>query len=408
MILAAIVVAWLTLAVCGVGFAFRREIASAWNEPILRFPVLIVESDDWGYGPALQADRLAEIVEVLAARRDVSGRPAVMTIALILSGPDVARNMSEGISPGHNLYLDNTAFDELRAVLQRGVRHGVFALQLHGMSHYWEPALHARASSDEHVRAWLVESPLPLSELLPAPLQSRWTDASQLPSKAIDGAAMRAAIAREVAEFRRVFGVVPAVVVPPTFVWNVQAEAYWAEAGVSTLVTPGRRYVARDHTGSPISDDERFANGALLGGGMICIVRNDYFEPSFGHRADRGLAALEAKSRLGRPTLLETHRSNFVGQLSVARESCAALDELLRQALERYPNLRFMATAELAAAYKARDERLIDTAVFRRIDTALRRLGEYSRLRKIAWATGLIAPAFVVRLAAGLARAVNR
>ena len=43
----------------------RREIIANWHEPVLRRPVLIIESDDWGPGPASQAGVLADISRLL-------------------------------------------------------------------------------------------------------------------------------------------------------------------------------------------------------------------------------------------------------------------------------------------------------------------------------------------------------
>ena len=48
----------------------RREIIANWHEPVLRRPVLIIESDDWGAGPASQAAVLGEIARLLACFSD--------------------------------------------------------------------------------------------------------------------------------------------------------------------------------------------------------------------------------------------------------------------------------------------------------------------------------------------------
>src|SRR4029078_6674252 len=88
--------------------------------------------------------------------------------------------------------------------------------------------------------------PSPPTEALPAPLQSRWIDASQLPSAPLDAAVIKAAAREEVDAFARAFGQAPAVVVPPTFIWNPNVERAWREAGIKVLITPGVRYEGRD------------------------------------------------------------------------------------------------------------------------------------------------------------------
>src|SRR5687768_8354717 len=89
--IAVLIVLWIVATGAGLAFAFRKEIASAWREPVLTAPVLIVESDDWGYGPVEQAERLREIAALLARHRDGTGAPAVMTLGVVLAGPDTGR-----------------------------------------------------------------------------------------------------------------------------------------------------------------------------------------------------------------------------------------------------------------------------------------------------------------------------
>jgi hypothetical protein len=88
---------------------------------------------------------------------------------------------------------------------------------------------------------------------------------------------------------------------------------------------------------------------------------------------------------------------NFIGD---ARSTQHALDEvaaLLRAACARYPDIRFMSTAELARHYRDRSE-LITSRVGARVHCLLRRLAEISRLRKLAWATGVALPAWLAYL----------
>src|SRR3982751_5588706 len=78
-------------AAAGVMLLFRRELARALREPVLRNPVLIIESDDWGFGPVEQARRLQSLVTTLTAFRDGTGRCPVMTIGVVLAWPDTSR-----------------------------------------------------------------------------------------------------------------------------------------------------------------------------------------------------------------------------------------------------------------------------------------------------------------------------
>lgn len=389
-----LLVGWLSTAALALCLLFRRDLAAAWREPVLARPVLIIESDDWGYGPLIQVPWLDRIVEVLGAHRDRDSHPAIMTVGVVLAGPDTQRMRSANLSTYCRIELDNPILASVREALERGRRSGVLSMQLHGMEHYWPAMLMSAAGRCETARDWLTGALLPASESLPSAWQSRWTDAASLPSTPHSEMDQRQAVAEEVLAFEYIFGESARVVVPPTFVWNGGTEAAWAQAGVLTLVTPGRRYVARGADGKPVADDSDIRNGDRASGGLTCIVRDDYFEPAFGHTAARALAALDAKTRCGRPTLLETHRSNFIGEEALAERSLNELRELLRGALERHPDLRFMSTAELAQHYRDASD-LVEVRLAPRLRAVLHRLGAIPRLRKAAWVTGLIVPAWL-------------
>ena len=89
--------------------------------------------------------------------------------------------------------------------MNEGVRQGLFALHLHGMEHYWPKTLMKAAVKDTNVRDWLQSDGIPITEALPSPLQARWTDASELPSRALENEVLRAAVTEEANLVRHVF-----------------------------------------------------------------------------------------------------------------------------------------------------------------------------------------------------------
>ena len=340
---------------------------------MLKYPVLIIESDDWGAGPAEQAKLLPRIAAVLASRADRTGRNPVMTLGLVLGVADGV-GIGEGCGRDHSKVLDVPEYAAIVAAIKRGTEFGVFALQLHGGEHYWPPALIAAARSNPQVAAWLHGPGALATESLPAALQSRWIDASELPSKALRADEIRTAALTEVVRFRHIFGKQPIVAVPPTFVWNDIVEAAWAEAGVRFVVTPGQRYHARDADGMPVPDGQAIVNGDRGAAGIMYLVRDDYFEPARGHRAERGLAALVAKTRVGRPTLLETHRANFLGDEMAASAAIRELERLFTFALAVFPNVQFLSTEELALCMARQDSRLVEHRLMTRLHVWLRLL----------------------------------
>jgi Glycosyl hydrolase family 57 len=382
---------WLGM-VGSVVFHYRRDVLAIWREPVLRYPVMIIESDDWGAGPVVaQAEALNQLVDVLSRYRDQDGRHPVMTLALVLAVPDGPAIREDG--QYHRLPLDDPMFAPVRQAIERGRNAGVFALQLHGLEHYWPAGL--MASTDPLVRAWLTDETPGATEMLPSHLQSRWVDASSLPSRPLAPAVVAEAVADEVRVYERMFGERPRVAVPPTFVWTADVERAWMHEGIEFVVTPGVRSACRDAVGMPACDKGPLYNGQL-NDGVTYLVRNDYFEPERGHSWNSGLEALTRKTEEWRPCLLETHRSNFIFRPEKSERGYEQLNLLLSEAIKRYPALHFMTSEQLGQVLReshpgwiAKALPLRMVACYTRLK-ANRRLWRSARLSGLAWATDLI------------------
>jgi len=382
--LAAILLLWATILL-----SFSAPLAARWREPVLRHPVLVIESDDWGAGPLAQAEALARLSAVLEGIRDCSGRPAVMTLGVILEIPDGPRIAASGCSEYHALPLTDARFDGVRAAMQSGIAAGVFAPQLHGQCHYWPLALMNAAQRDSAVRDWLTAPAPATTEGLPSPLQSRWVDASVLPSRALPADAIRQAVAAEANTYQTLFGSAPQVAVATTFVWTEAVEAAWAQVGVETVITPGRRDTCRTATGQPGCVDATLLTGERSLAGQTYLVRDVYFEPALGHAPQRLLDGLITRTRQGRACLAETHRFNF---LQAPDASLATLETGLRDALASRPDLRFVTPLELARVMRQRDPDWIENRLKLRLSAWHARLDEIPRFRRIAQLSGLALP----------------
>lgn len=364
---------------------YRQILHSLWQEPVFRYPVLVIESDDWGAGPVqAQTAALNNLINLLTKYKDSAGRHPVVTLALVLAVPDSAAIQREGRYG--RLMLDAVMFKPVVEAIKRGRAAGIFSLQLHGLEHYWPDTL--MGITDAAVQVWLREEMPPATEELPSALQSRWVDASSLPSRPHSPQVIEAAVAEEAGLFERILGQRALVVVPPTFVWTHEVEQAWARHGVKVVITPGRRYTCRDEAGRPGCVEGAFLNG-MIGAGVSYMVRDDYFEPERGHYAEQALAALAQKWSQGRPCLLETHRANFIGDRAVAERSFAEMDRLYALALARFPNLRFASCEELAIALQKGDAAWIDTRWAMRFSAWVSRVRTQPRFWKLARFTGL-------------------
>ena len=364
--------AWLAISVV----LFTRHIGvlkALWKEPVLAGPVLIVESDDWGPGPESDARALERVAEVLTKVRGADGKPAMMTLGLVLGTPDGAAILASGCREYHRKLLDHAGNEAILAAIGAGRAQQVFALQRHGLEHCWPNALLARAREDAALQSWLAD-PLARTETLPADLQSRWTDASRLPSMALARADIEAAVNEEAAKFRVIFGFAPVVAVPNTFVWTPAVERAWAASGVRYVVSCGRRYEGRAADGRLVPASGRMRNGETGAGDVRYVVRDIYFEPARGHRAEQVWTELAERVALARPALLETHRDNFTGPGQQCDRALAELSRMLAGACERYPDLHFMSTEALARAFDDPEAALLLLAGGARVMVFVRRI----------------------------------
>jgi hypothetical protein len=393
----ALAVAWIAVTCVVLAIVYRGSISNAWREPVLRTPVMILESDDWGYGPVEQSGMLQRLAETLAAHRDQAGRHPVMTLGVVLAGPDTVAMRAEGWRDYRRIGIGDGPLVAIRDTMGAGLRRGVFALQLHGREHFWPDCLMRAAEHSPALREWLAASDTPRTEQLPPPLQSRWTNAERLPSQSLAVDAIRSAVAAEVRAFAETFGTLPEVAVPPTFLWNQDVEAAWAAAGVGIVVTPGRRNTGRDAKGNLVCEPHDIHNAAHGANGCMYVVRDVYFEPALGHEHGRAVNDVIAKCRLGRPALVEIHRANFLADRATAERAIDELSRFLDKVMARLPDVRFMSTAELARQFRDVSH-MVETRTLPRLHFLLRRLSHVSRLRKLAWITGAIIPAGLVYL----------
>jgi hypothetical protein len=381
---AAGVVLFLLVIWLGVAAAFGRALLALWNEPVLRTPVLILESDDWGPAPREHADLLREISALLAEYRDGYGSHPVMTLGVVLAIPRTQL-------PGNAGSLSEATLDEpfsrpLVDAMQAGVQAGVFDLQLHGHSHYWPDALLDAAKSDASVADWLRGPATWRTEDLPPGLQSRWAPEVRGKQFAIPSLVARSAAELEARAFHQLFGVAPAVAVPNTFVWNPDVEEGWATAGVRTVVTPGRYYLSRSQFSAP--DLATIISNGMRSQHVRYVVRDQYFEPHKGHSASDGLAALAANTALGRPTLLEIHRINFL-EPDLRARSLTAIRDLLRLALDQFPAIQFLTTRALAETMDANSPSLVSSSGARRVAVWCTRVSTLQRFWRYARISGL-------------------
>ncbi len=378
---------------------FADPLCRRWREPVFKQPILIIESDDWGAGPPEQAGVLNDVIKLLKGLQNRLGEHPIMTIGLVLEVADREAMLQPAVPTYRAITLADRSQASILDALRAGMMDQVIFIQAHGCCHYWPATLMALRESDARVTTWFNEGGIGWTETLPDAVQSRWTDGRRLPSHAHPIAEIESAVQSELYTWRSLFNEGPTVAVPNTFIWNADVERSWAAAGVETIVTPGCRFVGRDAAGKPGRADRQIFNGEHGESGLIYLVRDVYFEPAKGHTPARLLEDLQQRFRLGRPALVETHRFNFCGPWRDL-SAFATFEGALRRVIAEIPAVRFMSTAALAQIIVAGDSNWIERRLRRRIAAWLRRIREIPRFRKLAIATGLALPFWILEIAA--------
>jgi hypothetical protein len=357
---------------------FLRPLRARWREPVLRQPVLVLESDDWGAGPLSQAEVLDSIAKTLCLHRDSHGAPAVMTLGLVLAVPRAGAAAGAALE---TLLAPPQAGN--LAAIRAGITQGVFSPQLHGLCHF-EPTVLARTAL-----AWPEAGQDIWTESLPDALQSALIDGSILPSRPLAAGVVEDSIRQQADVWKQIFDAPPQVAVPTTFIWTDAAERAWQAIGVRWLVTPGNRATLRDGRGRPSGIDRQYLSGQRTETGLTCLVRDIYFEPARGHHPGAALAAAKHRFARGRPALIEIHRGNFVGP-DAAPDSLIKLGRFLEELRHSCSDIRFTSTVQLGAALAERDPAWVAQALRARIPVFLQRIREIRRFARFARYSGLL------------------
>ncbi len=360
----------------------RREYIKSFREPVLATPVVIFESDDWSPGPPSHAEALDEISAILSEFTDQNGEHPKFAIGVCLAIVDAQIYRESGTY--ERIEFSHSCARAVARSLKHGVTAGTFTLQLHGREHYWPATLMARARNDEAVRTWLESETLVATEGLPSEIQSRWTDATSLPSSDHPDAVVEEAVCEEFACYEVAFKQRACVYVPPTFLWTAAVEKTLAACGCECIVTPGKRFVGRDESGALISDHEYYWNGRRLEQGLVSLVRDIYYEPALGHKVADTIARILHQVDLGRPALLETHRFNFLENQQQRCKSLTELKQLLTLITEQLPTVAYPATQQLSDAYRNPTQAALtfERSFTRRARVVWRRLWSQKRVRK--------------------------
>ena len=368
-----------------------------WKSFKTENPVLIIESDDWGslrtkdrqckeklnkISPLISKDRyvqldsiatkedLENLFDVLHSVKDRNGKPACITANVCTANPDFKKIKG---SKFENFYynsftetLEEYSKDKsLLSIWKEGQNEGVFMPQLHGREHV-------------HALAWLEELKEGNEELLKAfDLQSwgipytaikqqrRANLQASLDIYGLEGEKEFQAkwLRDSVKIFDKAFGFKASSFIAPTYVWHSRIYEELEEIGILSLQGIKLQYMPSRKNGDLYNRIPHYTGQLSKKNNIRFTCRNAFFEPfskayknisSEDDMVKITLSAVDKAIKLKKPAIIGTHRVNFIGRLSEKNRdnNLKALRSILREIVEKYPNVEFLHSGELSKKMK--------------------------------------------------------
>jgi len=355
--------------------------------------IIVFESDDWGsirtpsrkaFFTVQQKNNITDdpytlfdtlectsdinkFVEILVKFKDFQGQYPLITTNFVMANPDFeAISESEFENYSYKIldksYKDYYPNEEVLSTIQIAINNKFFFPQFHGREHVnvqlWLTLLkngHPIFMEAFKKGFWGVRT----SDL------KKWNKSIQASfdlKKDEQKLYINDALEEGLNIFENIFGFRSQSFIPNNYIWPTDYNQKLKELGVDYLqgtriqLSPQLQY----------GEKRNWVNrkpGFEENGGLISIVRNGSFEPSFypGNRKkalDMCLADIEAAFRFKQPAVISIHRVNFVSGLDVRNrdENLKLFKELLQKILKRWPDVQFLNSVELGDMYKSMND----------------------------------------------------
>ena len=341
-----IIFGWLALLL--ILWVWQHELLRrTWREPYFAVPPVVIESDDWGPGGEHHAERLRQLLRMLARHRDCRGQPAILTANIVLAVPDTKAICANGYSDIVRRWLD-TDFPDILEVMREGQDNRTFDPQLHGLEHLHTPGLMRLArEGDGEARRIFDEPDWWDWESLSSPRQAHYVDGTQLPTVPLNREDRVATVDEAIRVFQRCFGFAPRSTVAPCYLWDAEVEDIWRDVGILTIQTLGYRCPERDAQGSYRRDLDLLRPGDRAASGHVYSVRNILYEPVDGKGVSLGRRQIRSALWQALPIVFTTHRYNFTRSLAEHECAVTGLDDLLNHLGRLAPRRCFMGSDQL-------------------------------------------------------------
>lgn len=358
------------------------------NIPGKRFDrkLLVLESDDWGsiripdaesarkminlgllsnndpfskFDTLETAADLEALFSVLSQFKDTHGNSPIITGNMVVGNPDFIKIKANSYSEYHFEEFSQTYKKQERgadtfSVLQKGIEARFFFPQYHAREHLnvntWMHLLQS-GEQDFHKAFDL--------ECFAIDYKSNINRRNNLMAtydynSADDLVFIRQSINEGLAVFEKHFQFKSVTTIAPCYVWDSAVEDAFLENGLN--VFQGSRFQNVPNSNSSDFIKIFHYNGEKVND-KIYLSRNGLFEPSLNQNidwVDKAMESIATAFAWKKPAVIGTHRLNYVSSLVPDNRdrNLMSLKQLLTKVLQKWPDIEFAHSADLANLYK--------------------------------------------------------
>tara|TARA_R110002050_G_scaffold270114_2_gene413070 strand:+ start:21736 stop:22896 length:1161 start_codon:yes stop_codon:yes gene_type:complete len=299
---------------------------------------------------------LEALCEVLSSVKDKDGKAAVFTPFAVCANMNFEKLIESNFT---ELEIENltTTYSKLAQLMPAsyegawdawkfGIAEGLLQPQYHGREHFNQYFLKSElAKSNPDVQKVIARRSYSFQNDKDYPTIS-YTATFDFSDK--DQLANLKEIAEDgVNRFEAIYGYRPIHFMAPTSKAHPIVLEALKNEGID-FVDQGR--VQIQHQGNGLYSKDRNVTGKKNPQGQTVLVRNVVFEPNANSSAVTiAMKQVEAAFRMKKPAIISSHRVNFCGHIEESNrsQSLADLKSLLKQVVQKYPEVEFMGTSDL-------------------------------------------------------------
>ena len=342
----------------------------------LKEKLIIIESDDWGAirtpskdtityfekkgfeiatsiyknDSLASQDDLEKLFEVLQTYKGSDGKPAVLTANSIMANPDFAKIKAHDFQhyfwePFTETFKRYPKHHNNFQLWKEGINNGVFYPQFHGREHLnvkrWMTALQSNNeaifTSFDQQTTYSGKQDYSFMEAYD------WDNPEDIEQQ-------QTIIAEGLQLFEKHFGYKSKSFIAPCYNWDTKLEPFLAAQGIEWI--QGLRSQLQPTGVFDTYESIRHHFGQQQNG-LRFNVRNCFFEPSMLPQKDwvnSCLAQIQSAFLFSKPAVICSHRINYVGYINPknSERGLNDLNQLLRTIVKKWPDARFINTAELS------------------------------------------------------------